>query len=90
MNSIEMTWEDEDGNRNVQFSINYTVENADVEIANVTPTAISFICPESKSVTRTIGVHTEKGRNMLADQFAKAGQMEKALAKINEAELVVA
>ena len=90
MNSMEMTWEDEDGNRNVQFSINYTIENSDIEIANVTPTAVSFTCQQSNTVTNSVGVHTEKGRKMLADQIVKAGQMEKAIDRINEELLVVA
>ncbi len=82
--SYETTWEDEDCNRNVQFSIAYSIEDSEVTIAEVTPTAVSFLCPESKEVIRTIGVHTAKGRQFLVDQFLTAGRSEKLVGDIAE------
>ena len=70
--SYEMTLEDENSNRNIQFSIGYKIENSEVKIANVTPTNVAFLCPESKEVTRTIGVHTEAGQRHLANQLINA------------------
>jgi hypothetical protein len=67
-----MTWEDEDGNRNIQFSIGYEIENSEVHITKVTPTEVAFLCSESKEVTRKIGVHTEAGQTLLANQFLNA------------------
>ena len=82
--SYEMTWEDEDCNRNVQFSVAYTIENSEVKIAEVTPTAIDFLCSESKEVTRTIGVHTAKGRQLVADQFMNVQRSEDLVNAIAE------
>lgn len=84
MMNFEMTWEDEDCNRNVQFSIGYTIENSEVTIAEVIPTAVSFLCPESKEVTRTIGVHTAKGRQFISDQFLNAERKDALVNAIAE------
>ena len=69
-------WEDETSNRQVQFSIQFTVENGTVGIESVTPTKVTFIDQVSNTILRTIGVHTEKGRTMLADQFAQSGKLQ--------------
>ena len=59
MNTMLGQWEDEENNRQVQFSIDYTIEDSSIEIKSVTPNKVSFVCPESNTVVRTIGVHTE-------------------------------
>ena len=84
MMSYEMTWEDEDCNRSVQFSIAYSIESSEVKIAEITPNSVSFLCPESGEVTRTIGVHTAKGRQHLVDQFATVQRTEEVVNTIAE------
>ena len=71
------TWEDEDNNRQIQFSVDYSAENGSVEIENITPTKVSFICPESNTCTRTIRVHTATGREMLAKHFRASGNVQR-------------
>jgi hypothetical protein len=67
------TWEDEENNRQIQFNVEYATDNGVVEINDITPIKVSFICPETNTCTRTIGVHTNSGRSMLADDIrAKA------------------
>jgi hypothetical protein len=83
MKSTLCTWEDETCNRQVQFSIEYTNENGTVEIKNVAPRKVSFICPVSNSVTRTVGVHTARGMKMLASQFRKSSAFGKLVSAVD-------
>ena len=76
MKSTLCTWEDETSNREVQFSIDYSTGNGAVEIRNVTPKKVSFICPNSNSVLRSVGVHTGRGQEMLSDQFRLSNAFE--------------
>jgi hypothetical protein len=76
MGTFLATWEDEENNRNVQFSVNYRAENDQVEILNVTPVKISFTCPETNTCVRTLGVHTEAGRRHLSQRFLQAGKVD--------------
>ena len=69
-------WEDEAGNRQIQFSIDYSIENATVRIDRVAPTKVTFVDPKSNSALKTMGVHTHKGRKMLAEQFKASGKLE--------------
>ena len=84
MNQVIAQWEDEENNRQVQFSIKYSFENGVVEIENVTPTKVSFICTETNTIVRSMGVHTERGREMLTEQIKAAGQLDRLKAEIVE------
>ena len=75
-------WEDEAGNRQVQFSIDYSIENATVIIDRVAPTKVTIIDAESNTAVKSMGVHTEKGCKMLADQFAASGKLEELTSEI--------
>lgn len=79
MNSTQMTWEDDDNNRQVRFRVDFNVGKSDIEIVDVVPTEVAF---EDK----TIGVHTEKGRLMLKSQMAAAGRFETLQSEIVEKE----
>ena len=85
MKSFQTTWHDEEGSRLVEFSIKYTIQHSKVKIDIVTPTQVSFI-GEDETVERSIGVHTAKGQEMLSNQFAAAGELEKAINDIAEKE----
>ena len=69
MKTTLCTWEDETSQRQIQFSVDYTIENGAVAIRKVTPVKVSLICPETNTVRRVIGVHTDAARHMLASQF---------------------
>lgn len=77
MKTTLCTWEDETSNRQVQFSINYLIENGAVAIQTVTPQKVSFVCPETNTVLRSVGVHTAAGQTMLSDQFRNSPAWEK-------------
>lgn len=85
MKSFQTTWHDETSSRLVEFSIKYTIEDSKVKINIVTPTKVSFLGDDT-TVERSIGVHTNKGQEMLAKQFSEAGQLEKTINEIAEQE----
>ena len=69
MKTTLCTWEDETSNRQIQFSVDYLIENGAVSIRNVTPNKVSFVCPDTNTVRRSVGVHTAAARQMLSGQF---------------------
>lgn len=77
-------WEDEENNRQVQFSIDHSIEDSNVVIDRVTPIKITFTCPETNTVLQSINVHTEKGKEMLRRQFVKSEKLDKLVTEISE------
>jgi hypothetical protein len=75
MNSCQATWEDEENNRQVELVVNYRLDATRVEINNVTPTRVTFLCPTSGSPVRSIGVWTSGGRRVLARQVNASGRL---------------
>jgi len=72
---IETKWEDEENNRHVDFAVAYTRKDDAVEICSITPKQVTFLCPHSNAPLRSIGVWTEKGRQLLAGQFQASGRL---------------
>ena len=80
-------WEDSENHRQIQFSIEYTIDNSDqsmIVVEGVTPTKVTFICPETNTVLRSVGVHTDKGRAMLRDQFVNSGQLDELVVELGK------
>jgi len=77
MHTMEANWEDEENNRQVAFSVAYTRQDDAVEIQALTPKQVTFLCPETNHPLRTIGVWTDKGRELLADQLRDSGHLAK-------------
>ena len=75
MKTIESHWEDKNNNRRVAYSVGYTRDAGAVEIKALTPKQVTFLCPESNSELRTIGVWTEKGRELLTHQLRTSGHL---------------
>lgn len=82
MQTIESHWDDAANNRRVAFSAKFTREAGGVEIQTLTPKAVTFLCPESRSDLRTIGVWTDKGRDLLAHQLRTSGHLSELERKI--------
>ena len=76
-----MTWEDDDNNRQVRFQVNFNTVDSNIEIVDFVPTEIIF------NDGRKLGVHTEKGRQLLADQISRSGRLETLKAEIAEQNL---
>ena len=75
MKTAVVNWEDDDNNRHIQFSMEYSIENGQVELGRVTPKSVSFVCPSSGVPKRTIGVHTETGRQLISTKLVQSGHL---------------
>lgn len=75
MQKIETNWEDEENNRKVSMDVVFTRQNDTVEIQSLTPKQVTFLCPESNNPLRSVGVWTDKGRELLAKQLHAAGYL---------------
>ena len=73
-----MTWEDDDNNRQVRFRVDFTTADSNIEIVEIVPTEVAF------ADNTTIGVHTDKGRQLLVDQIVRSGRMETLKTEIAE------
>ena len=76
MNNCQATWEDAENNRRVELVVNYRLDATRVEINNVTPTRVTFVCPTSGKPTRSIGVWTNGGRRVLSRQLKASGRLD--------------
>lgn len=77
-------WEDGENHRQIQLSIEYTIESSAVVLDRITPEKVTFTCPETNTVLRTSGVHTSKGKSMISDQFSKSGKLDELIIAIGE------
>jgi hypothetical protein len=75
MNSCQATWEDEENNRRVELVVNYRLDATRVDVRDVTPTRVNFLCPTSGTTLRSIGVWTDGGRRVLSRQVAESGRL---------------
>lgn len=75
MQQIESHWIDSENNRRVEYSARYTRHRSGVEITILTPKQVTFICPASQAELRTVGVRTEKARELLVDQLHASGHL---------------
>ena len=75
MKTCQATWEDTENNRRVELVVNYQLDATRVEINDVTPTRVTFLCPTSGKPTRSIGVWTGGGRLMLNRQVKASGRL---------------
>lgn len=75
MKSCQATWNDAENNRWVELVVNYRLDATQVEINDVTPTRVTFLCPTSGNPTRSIGVWTNGGRRVLNRQIKASGRL---------------
>jgi len=88
MKSFQATWEDEENNRRVELVVNHRLDATRVDINDVTPTRVTFLCPSTGSPVRSIGVWTNGGRRVLARQMAAAGRLATLPQEIAASQLV--
>jgi hypothetical protein len=88
MKSYQANWEDAEASRHVELVVNYRLDQARVELGDVTPTRVTFLCSKSGQAKHSIGVWTEAGRRMLARQAAAAGRLKTLAQEIAEGQLV--
>jgi len=88
MKTFQATWEDEENNRRVELVVNHRLDATRVDVNDVTPTRVTFLCPTSGSPLRSIGVWTDGGRRVLVRQIAAAGRLATLPQEIADGELV--
>ena len=71
MQTIQANWEDEENNRVVALSVQYSIDADEVKLREVTPTAVTFV-----QDARTIRVHTATGARLLRKQWRAKGGVE--------------
>lgn len=81
MNSMVTRWEDEENNRQVQYSVDYNIESDNIQIVEITPRQVDF-----KDGKNSIGVHTASGKSHLTAKIKAAGQMDSVKQLIAEKE----
>ena len=75
MHTMDSHWEDEENNRRVAYSVEYARQGESIEIKALVPKMVTFVCPQSTTPLRTIGVWTEKGRELLTHQLRTSGHV---------------
>ena len=85
MSSTYATWEDDDNNRQIQFRVDYAIGNSEVEIVEIVPKQVTFV-----ETCHNMGVHTSKGRTLLAQKLLDAGRIETLKTEIAEQEGLLA
>jgi hypothetical protein len=68
--------------------VNHRLDATRVEISDVTHTRVTFLCPNTGSPLRSIGVWTEGGRRVLARQLQAVGRLATLPQEIAAGELV--
>lgn len=87
MGTFQAAWEDEENNRRVDLVVAYQVAKGQVEIDNVTPHRVHFACPETGNTLRTIGVHTETGKQLLLERALAAGAVDRIRHHLSETDV---
>jgi hypothetical protein len=88
MKTFQATWEDEEASRQVELVVNYQLDAKRVDINDVTPTRVTFLCRKSQKPLRSIRVWTAGGRQLLARQAAAAGRLATLAQEIADGQLV--
>ena len=83
MQTTNVNWEDEENNRIVSLAVDFTA-GEQVDLHRLTPTKVTFLCPESRVPLRTVNVHRKTGRRVLSRAFQTAGQLPELKARLKE------
>jgi hypothetical protein len=83
MQTTNVNWEDEENNRIVTLAVDFTA-GEQVDLHRLTPTKVTFLCPESGVTLRSVGVHRTTGRRVLSRAFQGAGQLPELKARLME------
>ena len=76
------TWEDEENNRQIRFAVTYRMDDGGPVIDQATPTKVSFVCSESNTVLRSIGIWTDTARRILSDRFHRSQAFAQLVAEL--------
>jgi hypothetical protein len=78
MKAYRIVWEDAANARDVELHVDYRLDGGNVSIEAIRPTQVTLYCRATERVKRSLPVHTETGRRLLAEAFL-AARAEKSL-----------
>ncbi|HZL88947.1 MAG TPA: hypothetical protein VFB96_11280 [Pirellulaceae bacterium] len=72
MKAYRIVWEDAANARDVELHVDYRLDGREVSIEAIRPTQVTIYCPQTQKAKRSLPVHTETGRRVLAQAFLAA------------------
>ena len=72
MHSYRIFWEDQERNREVEIFVDYTLQAGVVNVAGVRPTRVTLYDRTTQQPSRTLGVYTRAGRQLLARLYQQS------------------
>lgn len=90
MENVSVSWEDDENNRVVEFSVECRMNEDSVEIGEITPKTVTFVDPQTRQPVRQISVWTEAGRRHLVNKYQAKVSGELLEAKIETSLMAVA
>jgi hypothetical protein len=72
MKAYRIVWEDAANARDVELQVAYRLDGGEVSIESIRPTQVTLYCRQTEQVKRSLPVHTETGRRLLAKAFLAA------------------
>lgn len=79
MKAYRMVWEDEAKAREVEVVVDYRLDGGVVAIDAIRPTQVTLYCRQTQQAKRSLPVHTEAGRRLLAQAYLAARNGEQTL-----------
>lgn len=76
MQTCQASWEDSENNRRVDLTVTYVAAGDAIEVKQITPTRVTFLCPKSQEPVGSVRVHRDKARSILVRQIGERGYME--------------
>ena len=72
MKAYRIVWEDAANARDVELHVDYRLSGGSVAIDAIRPTQVTLYCRQTQKAKRSLPVHTETGRRLLATAFLAA------------------
>jgi hypothetical protein len=79
MHSYRIVWEDEAKAREIELMVHYRLDAGAVSIREIRPTQVTLYNSSTKQPSRSLPVHTAKGRSLLASAYLASRETEQTL-----------
>jgi len=77
MQTCQTSWEDSETNRRVDLTVTYVAAGDAIDVRQITPTRVTFLCPQSQEPIGSITIHRDKARSILVRQLRERGYVER-------------
>src|SRR5688500_14870685 len=79
MHSYRIVWEDEAKAREIELMVRYRLDAGVVSISDIRPTQVTLYNSNTKQPSRSVPVHTAKGRQLLTSAYLASRDTEQTL-----------